>query len=65
MIAGVSTSGCIRATATDALQHGFRPHGGAATPAPTGPPALHESNLRDLDAKYADVVELAEALAHL
>ncbi len=28
-------------------------------------PALHDSNLADLDAKYADVVDLAEALAHL
>jgi maleamate amidohydrolase len=28
-------------------------------------PALHEGNLADLDAKYADVSELAEALAHL
>jgi maleamate amidohydrolase len=27
--------------------------------------ALHENNLADLDAKYADVVGLDEALAHL
>jgi maleamate amidohydrolase len=26
---------------------------------------LHEQNLRDLDAKYADVVDLPEALNHL
>jgi len=64
VIAGVSTSGCIRASATDALQHGFRPmvvsDGCADRTA-----ELHRSNLRDLDAKYADVVESAEALAHL
>ena len=28
-------------------------------------PALHENNLADLDAKYADVVALAEALDRL
>ena len=35
VIAGVSTSGCVRATATDALHHGFRPTS-CARPAPTG-----------------------------
>jgi maleamate amidohydrolase len=28
-------------------------------------PELHDQNLRDLDAKYADVVGLDEALAHI
>jgi maleamate amidohydrolase len=28
-------------------------------------PALHDNNLADLDAKYADVVDLPEALAQL
>jgi maleamate amidohydrolase len=28
-------------------------------------PALHDNNLADLDAKYADVIDLAEAFAHL
>ncbi len=42
VIAGVSTSGCIRATATDAMQHGFSPFVaadacGAPTPAATAP----------------------------
>ena len=64
VVAGVSTSGCIRATATDALNHGFRPQVvGAACADRT--PELHEQNLRDLDAKYADVVDLEEALNHL
>jgi hypothetical protein len=26
---------------------------------------VHENNLTDLDAKYADVTDLAEALGHL
>jgi maleamate amidohydrolase len=64
VIAGVSTSGCVRATATDALQHGFRPIVVRDACADRSP-ALHEANLADLDAKYADVVDLAHALAGL
>ena len=64
VVAGVSTSGCIRATATDALNHGFRPQV-VRDACADRTPELHEQNLRDLDAKYADVVELAEALDHL
>lgn len=64
VIAGVSTSGCIRASATDALQHGFRPMV-VADACGDRTPALHESNLYDLAAKYADVVTSEEAAAHL
>ena len=64
VVAGVSTSGCVRATATDALHHGFRPQVVGAACADRSP-QLHEQNLRDLDAKYADVVDPAEAVAHL
>jgi maleamate amidohydrolase len=64
VVAGVSTSGCIRASATDALGHGFRPQVVRQACADRTP-ELHEQNLRDLDAKYADVVDLPEALAHL
>jgi maleamate amidohydrolase len=64
VIAGVSTSGCVRASAMDALNCGFRPQVvGEACADRT--PELHANNLADLDAKYADVVDLAEALAHL
>lgn len=64
VMAGVSTSGCIRASATDALQHGFRPMVvGDACADRTD--ELHRSNLRDLDAKYADVVDASEALHRL
>jgi maleamate amidohydrolase len=64
VIAGVSTSGCVRATAMDALNAGFRPHV-VRDACADRTPALHENNLADLDAKYADVVDLPEALAHL
>jgi maleamate amidohydrolase len=64
VVAGVSTSGCVRASATDALGHGLRPQ--VVRQACADRTAeLHEQNLRDLDAKYADVVDLPEALAHL
>ncbi|WP_327011274.1 isochorismatase family protein [Dactylosporangium sp. NBC_01737] len=64
VIGGYSTSGCVRASAVDALQAGFRPmvvREACADRAP-GP---HEANLFDLDAKYADVVPCSEALERL
>jgi maleamate amidohydrolase len=64
VLAGVSTSGCVRASAMDALNSGFRPQV-VRDACADRTPALHENNLADLDAKYADVVDLAEALAHL
>jgi maleamate amidohydrolase len=64
VVAGVSTSGCIRASATDALGYGFRPQvvGDACADRSVD---LHNHNLRDLDAKYADVVSLTEATSRL
>jgi maleamate amidohydrolase len=64
VVAGVSTSGCVRATAMDALNSGFRPQVVRDACADRSR-ALHENNLADLDAKYADVVDLQDALAHL
>ena len=64
VLAGVSTSGCVRATAMDALNSGFRPQVVRQACADRSA-QLHENNLADLDAKYADVVDLAEALAQL
>lgn len=62
VIAGVSTSGCIRATATDAMQHGFSPLVvGDACGDRDG--AVHDANLFDLSAKYADVVTVADVVA--
>ncbi|MGP4025963.1 isochorismatase family protein [Actinomadura sp. 3N407] len=62
LICGLTTSGCVRATATDALQHGFRP---LVVDEACGDRdrRLHEANLLDLEAKYADVLSLDRALA--
>jgi maleamate amidohydrolase len=64
LITGLSTSGCVRATALDACQHGFLPFVvreacGDRHPGP------HEANLFDLQAKYAEVISEAQAIAHL
>jgi len=64
VVAGVSTSGCVRASAMDALNSGFRPQVVREACADRTV-ELHENNLADLDAKYADVCGLAEALEHL
>ena len=64
IIAGCTTSGCVRATAVDACQNGFRP---MVVKEAVGDrsAAAHEQSLFDLQAKYADVVSLAETLAYL
>jgi maleamate amidohydrolase len=64
VIAGVSTSGCVRASAMDALNSGFHPLVVRQACADRTP-EVHENNLTDLDAKYADVIDLREALDHL
>lgn len=64
VIGGYSTSGCVRATALDALQHGFAPFVVREACADRHP-APHEANLFDLQAKYAEVVGLDEGLAIL
>ena len=64
VVAGFSTSGCVRASATDAIAHGFAPMV-VADACGDRSAAYHEHNLADLDAKYADVVTLADAVARL
>ena len=64
LIAGCSTSGCVRATAVDTMQHGFLPVVvrdcvGDRHPGP------HEANLFDIQAKYGEVRPLADVLAYL
>jgi len=61
LITGFSTSGCVRATALDALQHGFVPFV-VADACGDRHPAPHQANLFDLQAKYAEVVSEARAL---
>lgn len=64
LITGFSTSGCVRATTLDAMQHGFKPFvvREACGDRDAGP---HEANLFDLQAKYAEVVTEARALAEM
>lgn len=64
VITGVSTSGCVRATAVDAIQHGFIP---LVVREAVGDRDVrpHESNLFDLQAKYAEVLPAAEVHRYL
>jgi maleamate amidohydrolase len=64
IITGASTSGCVRATAVDALQFGFRPVVPREAVGDRNPNA-HEANLYDVDAKYGDVVSTKETLEYL
>ena len=64
IITGCTTSGCVRASAVDGCQYGFRTivvkeAVGDRAPEP------HEANLFDIDAKYGDVVTLEDALDYL
>lgn len=64
IILGCSTSGCVRATAVDAMQHGFRAVVvrdcvGDRAPEP------HEASLFDIQAKYGEVVPSGAVLAVL
>lgn len=62
LITGYSTSGCVRASALDAMQYGFVPLVVREACADRHA-APHEANLFDLQAKYAEVISEAEALA--
>src|ERR671932_1547494 len=64
IVTGASTSGCVRATVVDAIQHGYRPIVPREAVGDRNPQA-HEANLYDIDAKYGDVVPLDDVLAHL
>lgn len=64
LLTGCSTSGCIRATAVDGMQHGFR----VIVPRECVADrhiAPHEANLFDINAKYGDVVARQEVLDYL
>ena len=64
VIGGFSTSGCIRASAVDALQLGFIPF---VVREATGDrdASVHQANLFDLQAKYAEVVSEEDALTRI
>jgi maleamate amidohydrolase len=64
ILTGCSTSGCVRATAIDGIQHGYRvivPREcvGDRHEAP------HDANLFDINAKYGDVVAKEEVMTYL
>ncbi len=64
LVCGATTSGCVRATAVDAVQSGFPvlvPRSCVGDRA-TGPA---EAALFDIQAKYGDVISLAEAVDYL
>jgi len=61
VIAGCTTSGCVRASAVDAIQYGFPPFVVRDCVADRSA-AQHESNLVDLESKYAEVPDLARML---
>jgi nicotinamidase-related amidase len=64
IVAGTATSGCVRATVTDAFSHNFR-----VTVVEDGcferSQASHAVSLLDMHAKYADVVPSGEVLDYL
>jgi nicotinamidase-related amidase len=64
LIAGCTTSGCVRATVCDSCSHGFRTMlvvdcVGDQAPEP------HASNLFDMGAKNADLIDIDEAVDYL
>lgn len=64
LVTGFSTSGCVRATTLDAMQHGFTPFVVREACADRDL-APHAANLFDLQAKYAEVVNVDDAIVRL
>jgi maleamate amidohydrolase len=64
ILTGLTTSGCVRASCVDAMSHGFivTVVSDACGDRHPGP---HEANLFDMNAKYADVINEAEALDYI
>ncbi len=64
LVCGVTTSGCVRATVTDASAHGFVPFV-VRQAVGDRTEQVHESNLFDIHAKYGDVVDLDLVINYL
>lgn len=64
VVAGCSTSGCVRATALGSCARGYRTVVPQACVGDRSP-AQHEANLHDVDARIGDVVTMAEVREHL
>jgi nicotinamidase-related amidase len=63
VIAGCTTSVCVRATAIDSMQRGYHTLV-AAEAVGDFDPALHAIHLRDLDARYADVMPVKDLVTY-
>lgn len=64
VVTGLTTSGCVRASAVDGLQYNFK----VIVPEEASGDrdlSAHQANLYDLNAKYVDVFSLEETLALL
>lgn len=64
ILTGLTTSGCVRATCVDSMSHGFRTTV-VAEACGDRHAAPHEANLFDMNAKYADVVAMADIMPGL
>ena len=64
ILTGCTTSGCVRASAVDAIQYGFRPVVVREAVGDRSKPA-HDQSLFDIQAKYGDVMALDAVLAAL
>ncbi len=64
VVTGLTTSGCVRATVVDGLQYNF-PVVVPREAVGDRNPAAHDANLFDMNAKYADVVGMADIEAML
>ena len=64
VVIGLTTSGCVRATVVDGLSHNYRVW---VVKEGVGDRNLtaQDANLHDMNAKYAEVVSLSEAMDHL
>lgn len=64
ILTGCTTSGCVRASAVDALSYGYRPMVVREAVGDRSQ-AAHEQSLFDLEAKYADVVGTQDVIDYL
>ena len=64
VVTGLTTSGCVRATAVDGLQYDYKVVVPAEAVGDRNPDA-HHANLSDLNAKYADVLDLDTVLNYI
>ena len=64
VVTGLTTSGCVRATVVDGLQSNYPVVVPVEAVGDRNPDA-HAANLFDMNAKYADVMPLAEVMASL